>query len=178
MQNYYDAESYVSPVKLGPSHASASVSNGTPASTVSNVSSASAALLAAPAPASASASGRSHSPPRSARANGPHSAAAGAASASDVSGGSSRLSVGIANEITSSPRIKRARQESEDKRFTSTLDESVISCMNIEFRDLLSYLRSKLRFPSDTRLLDIAVAFDIGYSVARVAEVFRSSSSK
>ncbi len=56
------------------------------------------------------------------------------------------------DEHSLSPRMKRARLDSEDRRAQIDLDK-------------------RLRFPSDTRLLDIAVAFEIGYTFERVHEL-------
>ena len=56
------------------------------------------------------------------------------------------------DENAPSPRLKRSRRDSEDRRSRSELD-------------------LRLKNPSDSRLLDIAVAFEVGYSVDRVHEL-------
>jgi len=59
---------------------------------------------------------------------------------------------GFADENAPSPKLKRFRQDNDDKKLRLELDQ-------------------RLKNPMDSRLLDIAVAFEIGYPVEKVHEL-------
>jgi carbamoyl-phosphate synthase large subunit len=64
------------------------------------------------------------------------------------------------DEASTSPRLRGLSKRS-------------LSSSSVEVEHVTAVLDEKLRVPCDTRLMDIAVAFEVGYTVARVHELTR-----
>jgi len=65
-----------------------------------------------------------------------------------------------------SPRLKGLKNAASSSSTTSSASDAIMASVS-------SMLDEKLHIPSDTRLMDIAVAFEIGYSVERVHTLTR-----